>query len=206
MTETTATAGHGPEGRPADPAGGRPAGAPRARARSEVAIGQVQSDYFGPHGVNTGPGERVFGAAIEGKAAGALGAHGCPALAELPPGPGPGRWSSWAIATRWPARAHLPVYPSLRCASSSSACMPRSGRTRRSSWRYRRSAPWVLFVPMMREVALSCTSGTSPGSRTVGVRDRLRAVPPHATGRGDRDDGPPAAQRAGRRGPARRTA
>ena len=42
------------------------------RGEVEVAIGR-SSDYFGPHGVNTGPGERVFGAALEGKAAGALG-------------------------------------------------------------------------------------------------------------------------------------
>ena len=31
------------------------------------------SDYFGPHGINTGPGERVFGAAIQGKAASVVG-------------------------------------------------------------------------------------------------------------------------------------
>ncbi|MEO5966311.1 MAG: NAD-dependent epimerase/dehydratase family protein [Candidatus Limnocylindrales bacterium] len=31
------------------------------------------SDYFGPHGINTGPGERVFGAALQGKAASVVG-------------------------------------------------------------------------------------------------------------------------------------
>ena len=54
------------------------------RGELEVAIGR-SSDYFGPHGVNTGPGERVFGAAIEGKAAGALGRTDVPhSLSYLP--------------------------------------------------------------------------------------------------------------------------
>jgi nucleoside-diphosphate-sugar epimerase len=42
------------------------------RGALEVVIGR-SSDYFGPHGENTGPGERVFGAALEGKAAGVVG-------------------------------------------------------------------------------------------------------------------------------------
>jgi nucleoside-diphosphate-sugar epimerase len=42
------------------------------RGELEVAIGR-SSDYFGPHGENTGPGERVFGAAIRGRAAGVVG-------------------------------------------------------------------------------------------------------------------------------------
>ena len=37
-----------------------------------MAIGR-SSDYFGPHGVNTGVGERVFGAIVAGKAAAAVG-------------------------------------------------------------------------------------------------------------------------------------
>jgi nucleoside-diphosphate-sugar epimerase len=54
------------------------------RGDLEVAIGR-SSDYFGPHGVNTGPGERVFGAALEGKAAGALGRTDAPhSLSYLP--------------------------------------------------------------------------------------------------------------------------
>lgn len=54
------------------------------RGEVEVAIGR-SSDYFGPHGENTGPGERVFGAAIEGKAAGALGRTDVPhSLSYLP--------------------------------------------------------------------------------------------------------------------------
>jgi nucleoside-diphosphate-sugar epimerase len=54
------------------------------RGDLEVAIGR-SSDYFGPHGENTGPGERVFGAAIEGKAAGALGRTDVPhSLSYLP--------------------------------------------------------------------------------------------------------------------------
>ena len=56
----------------------------QARGDLEVAIGR-SSDYFGPHGVNTGPGERVFGAALEGKAAGALGSTDVPhSLSYLP--------------------------------------------------------------------------------------------------------------------------
>jgi nucleoside-diphosphate-sugar epimerase len=39
------------------------------RGELDVVIAR-SSDYFGPHGVNTGPGERVFGAALQGKAAG----------------------------------------------------------------------------------------------------------------------------------------
>ena len=42
------------------------------RGALEVALGR-SSDYFGPYGENTGPGERVFGAAVLGKSAGALG-------------------------------------------------------------------------------------------------------------------------------------
>ena len=70
------------------------------RGDLEVVIGR-SSDYFGPHGVNTGPGERVFGAALEGKAAGALGRTDVPhSLSYLPALPAP--WSSWATATRRP--------------------------------------------------------------------------------------------------------
>ena len=42
------------------------------RGELEVAIGR-SSDYFGPHGENTGAGERVFGAMIAGKAVAAVG-------------------------------------------------------------------------------------------------------------------------------------
>jgi nucleoside-diphosphate-sugar epimerase len=42
------------------------------RGEVEVAIGR-SSDYFGPHGRNTGAGERVFGALVAGKAAAAVG-------------------------------------------------------------------------------------------------------------------------------------
>jgi nucleoside-diphosphate-sugar epimerase len=42
------------------------------RGQLEVVLGR-SSDYFGPYGENTGPGERVFGAAVQGKSAGALG-------------------------------------------------------------------------------------------------------------------------------------
>lgn len=42
------------------------------RGELEVVVGR-SSDYFGPHGVNTGPGERVFAAALQGKAAGVVG-------------------------------------------------------------------------------------------------------------------------------------
>jgi nucleoside-diphosphate-sugar epimerase len=55
-----------------------------ARGDLEVAIGR-SSDYFGPHGENTGVGERVFGAALQGKAAGALGRTDVPhSLSYLP--------------------------------------------------------------------------------------------------------------------------
>lgn len=42
------------------------------RGDLEVAIGR-SSDYFGPHGENTGVGERVFGALVAGKAAAGVG-------------------------------------------------------------------------------------------------------------------------------------
>ncbi len=42
------------------------------RGELDVVIAR-SSDYFGPHGVNTGPGERVFGAALQGKAASVVG-------------------------------------------------------------------------------------------------------------------------------------
>jgi nucleoside-diphosphate-sugar epimerase len=42
------------------------------RGEVEVAIGR-SSDYFGPHGVNTGVGERAFGALLSGKAAAGVG-------------------------------------------------------------------------------------------------------------------------------------
>ena len=38
------------------------------RSQLEVAIGR-SSDYFGPNGLNTGMGDRIFGAAVAGKAA-----------------------------------------------------------------------------------------------------------------------------------------
>ena len=43
-----------------------------ARGELDVVIAR-SSDYFGPHGVNTGVGERVFGSALEGKAASVVG-------------------------------------------------------------------------------------------------------------------------------------
>jgi nucleoside-diphosphate-sugar epimerase len=42
------------------------------RGEVEVAVGR-SSDYFGPHGRNTGLGERVFGALVAGKAASGVG-------------------------------------------------------------------------------------------------------------------------------------
>jgi nucleoside-diphosphate-sugar epimerase len=42
------------------------------RGELEVAIGR-SSDYFGPHGANSGAGERAFGALVAGKAAAATG-------------------------------------------------------------------------------------------------------------------------------------
>jgi nucleoside-diphosphate-sugar epimerase len=54
------------------------------RGDLEVAIGR-SSDYFGPHGENTGVGERVFGAALRGKAASAIGQLDTPhSLSYLP--------------------------------------------------------------------------------------------------------------------------
>ena len=42
------------------------------RGELDVVIAR-SSDYFGPHGVNTGPGERVFASALQGKAASVVG-------------------------------------------------------------------------------------------------------------------------------------
>ena len=54
------------------------------RGELEVVIAR-SSDYFGPHGVNTGPGERVFAAALQGKAAGVVGSVDVPhSLSYLP--------------------------------------------------------------------------------------------------------------------------
>ena len=47
------------------------------RGELDVAIAR-SSDYFGPHGVNTGPGERVFATALEGKAASVVGSLDVP--------------------------------------------------------------------------------------------------------------------------------
>ena len=47
------------------------------RGETEVAIGR-SADYFGPHGVNTGVGERTFGAMLSGKAAAGAGSIDAP--------------------------------------------------------------------------------------------------------------------------------
>ena len=47
------------------------------RGEVEVAIGR-SADYFGPHGVNTGTGERGFGALVAGKAASGVGSVDVP--------------------------------------------------------------------------------------------------------------------------------
>ncbi len=47
------------------------------RGELDVVIAR-SSDYFGPYGVNTGPGERVFGAALQGKAASVVGSLDAP--------------------------------------------------------------------------------------------------------------------------------
>jgi nucleoside-diphosphate-sugar epimerase len=54
------------------------------RGEVEVAIGR-SSDYFGPHGENTGAGERVFGAILAGKTAAGAGSIDQPhSLSYLP--------------------------------------------------------------------------------------------------------------------------
>ncbi len=59
------------------------------RGELEVAIGR-SSDYFGPHGTNSGAGERAFGALVAGKSAAATGRIDRRALVQLPAGPRPG--------------------------------------------------------------------------------------------------------------------
>jgi nucleoside-diphosphate-sugar epimerase len=55
-----------------------------ARGELDVVIAR-SSDYFGPHGVNTGAGERVFASALQGKAASVVGGLDVPhSLSYLP--------------------------------------------------------------------------------------------------------------------------
>ena len=79
------------------------------RGDLEVAIGR-SSDYFGPHGVNTGAGERVFGAMVEGKAAAARRVRSTRITRSATCPTSPARWSILGDRDEAAGRAwHLPV-------------------------------------------------------------------------------------------------
>lgn len=132
------------------------------RGALEVAIGR-SSDYFGPHGENTGPGERVFGAAIRGKAAGAIGNLDAPHVLSYLPDLARALVvlgdRDEAAGRAW----HLPVTDPL----SSREFLARVYEAAGTPLRIQLAGPAMirvigLFVPAMREIAVVAYQWSEP--------------------------------------------
>jgi nucleoside-diphosphate-sugar epimerase len=132
------------------------------RGEVEVAIGR-SSDYFGPHGRNTGLGERAFGALLEGKAAAGVGSvdqvHSFSYLPDLARALVVLGDRDEAAGRVW----HLPVMDPITVR----AFMERAFAVAGSPARIRVDGPLALklaglFVPMAREVSVVLYQWTEP--------------------------------------------
>ena len=132
------------------------------RGEVEVAIGR-SSDYFGPHGVNTGVGERAFGAILSGKAAAGVGsidqAHSFSYLPDLARAMVVLGDRDEAAGRAW----HLPVMDPITVR----ALMTRAAGIAGVSPKVRVDGPLALrlaglFVPMAREVGVVLYQWTEP--------------------------------------------
>jgi nucleoside-diphosphate-sugar epimerase len=132
------------------------------RGDLEVAIGR-SSDYFGPHGVNTGVGERVFGSLVGGKAAAAVGSidqdHSFSYLPDVARAMVILGDRDEAAGRAW----HLPVMDPVTVR----AFLERAFAVAGTPSRIRVDRPIVLklaglFVPMAREVGVVLYQWTQP--------------------------------------------
>ena len=132
------------------------------RGEVEVAIGR-SSDYFGPHGENTGVGERVFGALIRGKSAAAVGSvdvdHSFSYLPDLARAMVVLGDRDEAAGRAW----HLPVTDPMTVR----AFLERAFSIAGTPARIRVDGPLMLriaglFVPMAREVGVVLYQWTQP--------------------------------------------
>ena len=132
------------------------------RGEVEVAIGR-SSDYFGPHGRNTGVGERVFGSMLTGKAASGVGSidaeHSFSYLPDLARAMVVLGDRDGAAGRAW----HLPVMDPMTVR----AFLERAFAVAGLPVRIRVDGPLMLrvaglFVPMAREVGVVLYQWTQP--------------------------------------------
>jgi nucleoside-diphosphate-sugar epimerase len=132
------------------------------RGELEVAIGR-SSDYFGPHGTNSGAGERAFGALVAGKAAAATGRidveHSLSYLPDLARAMVVLGDRDEAAGRAW----HLPVMDPITVR----AFLERAFGVAGAPVRIRVDSPFMLrvaglFVPMAREVGVVMYQWTEP--------------------------------------------
>jgi len=132
------------------------------RGELEVAIGR-SSDYFGPHGTNSGAGERAFGALVAGKSAAATGRidveHSFSYLPDLARGMVVLGDRDEAAGRAW----HLPVMDPITVR----AFLERAFAVAGMPVKIRVDGPLMLraaglFVPMAREVCVVMYQWTEP--------------------------------------------
>ena len=132
------------------------------RGELEVAIGR-SSDYFGPHGTNSGTGERAFGALVAGKSAAATGRidveHSFSYLPDLARGMVVLGDRDEAAGRAW----HLPVMDPITVR----AFLERAFAVAGMPVKIRVDGPLMLraaglFVPMAREVGVVMYQWTEP--------------------------------------------
>ena len=132
------------------------------RGELEVAIGR-SSDYFGPHGTNSGAGERAFGALVAGKSAAATGRidveHSFSYLPDLARGMVVLGDRDEAAGRAW----HLPVMDPITVR----AFLERAFAVAGMPVKIRVDGPLMLraaglFVPMAREVGVVMYQWTEP--------------------------------------------
>ena len=132
------------------------------RGEVEVAIGR-SADYFGPHGVNTGTGERGFGALVAGKAASGVGSVDVPHTFSYLPDLARAMVvlgdRDEAAGRAW----HLPVTDPITVR----ALMERAAAIAGAAAKVRVDGPLALrlaglFVPMAREVGVVLYQWTEP--------------------------------------------
>jgi nucleoside-diphosphate-sugar epimerase len=132
------------------------------RGDLEVAIGR-SSDYFGPHGTNSGAGERAFGALVAGRSAAATGRvdveHSFSYLPDLARAMVVLGDRDEAAGCAW----HLPVMDPMTVR----AFLERAFAVARMPAKIRVDGPFMLkvaglFVPMAREVGVVMYQWTAP--------------------------------------------
>jgi nucleoside-diphosphate-sugar epimerase len=132
------------------------------RGEVDVAIGR-SADYFGPHGVNSGVGERAFGAILSGKAAAGVGSidepHSFSYLPDLARAMVVLGDRDKAAGRAW----HLPVTDPITVR----ALMERAASAAGVPAKVRVDGPLALrlaglFVPMAREVGVVLYQWTGP--------------------------------------------